>query len=252
MSGWDEHGRWQWGKAGVRRTPTELDALELRRRAQAAAHAHAVAQAEQEAHDAWTRGLLAPWRITLALDRRALYGPAVDEACGTREPAVDLWEAGLLYPTWDQVLALSKLTGFGPAFFIHRDGTGPIRISDTSLRFHTKGPLDDPPPVLAFTAEAIAATLDGGACSICGLTDDPAGSPADTAGAIARAAAWCQATASTPDQPAPETIPGLPGVRRSDLRTLIQAAAAAANQPAPKTEPTTRKKPTHGDQPALF
>lgn len=250
MSGWDEYGRWQWGKAGVRLTPAEMEARELRRRAQAAAHAHRIAEAEQEAYEAWARGLLAPWRITTALDRCSLYGPAVDEACGTREPAVDLWEAGLLYPTWEQVLALSNLTGFGPGFFIHRDGdTGPIRISDTSLRFHLKGQLEDPPPVMAFTAEAIAATLHGGACSICGHGDDPAAGIPDPADALARVTAWYQATAPTPDRPAPDAVPGLPGLKRSDVRTLIQAAAAAANQP-----PTTsrKKKTTSDDQPSLF
>lgn len=249
MSGWDEQGRWQWGKAGQRRTPEEMDALELRRRAQAAAHAHAVAQAEQEAHDAWARGLLAPWRITLALNRCELYGPEVDEACGTREPAVDLWEAGLLYPTWEQTLALSKLTGFGPGFFIHRDGdTGPIRISNTSLQYHLKGPIEDPPPVLAFTVEAIEATLHGGACSVCGHGDDPAAAIPNPADALARVTAWYQATAPTPERPAPDAVSGLPGLKRSDVRTLIQAATAAANQsPAPR-----RKKTASDDQPFLF
>jgi hypothetical protein len=58
-----------------------------------------------------------PERITAALDIRGLYGPEVDRACGVEEPAVDLWEAGDLVPTAEQVEALSRLTGFPVRFF---------------------------------------------------------------------------------------------------------------------------------------
>jgi len=37
-------------------------------------------------------------------------GPWVDEACGAREPAVDRWEQGLFYPTWEQLCKLAALT----------------------------------------------------------------------------------------------------------------------------------------------
>lgn len=70
----------------------------------------------------WQAGGLRPSVITGAFDpqarggRGALFastqfvGPWVDEACGTREPAVDRWEQGLLYPTWEQLCKLVALT----------------------------------------------------------------------------------------------------------------------------------------------
>jgi hypothetical protein len=62
----------------------------------------------------------APRQITLALDARGLEGPEVDEACGVAEPVVDLWEAGVLLPTTEQVARLSRLTGQTPPFFYER------------------------------------------------------------------------------------------------------------------------------------
>ena len=70
-----------------------------------------------EEFEAWREGLLSPRAITAALDARALYGPEVDRACGVEEPAVDQWEAGQLYPSWEQVQALARLTGVGVQFF---------------------------------------------------------------------------------------------------------------------------------------
>jgi hypothetical protein len=58
-----------------------------------------------------------PARITRALDLRLLDGPGVDIACGVVEPAVDLWEAGELVPTREQIGLLAKLTGFPPEYF---------------------------------------------------------------------------------------------------------------------------------------
>lgn len=58
-----------------------------------------------------------PARITAALDAAGLWGPEVDRACGVEEPTVDLWEAGELVPTPDQVRALAKLCGVTPTMF---------------------------------------------------------------------------------------------------------------------------------------
>lgn len=69
------------------------------------------------AFEAWRDGLVSPWAITAALDMRALYGPEVDHACGVEEPAVDQWEAGQLYPSWEQLQALSRLTCFTVDYF---------------------------------------------------------------------------------------------------------------------------------------
>lgn len=59
----------------------------------------------------WHDGKLVPWYITLMLDHGRNSGPAVDIACKAKEPAVDRWEAGVLYPTWEQTVALAELVG---------------------------------------------------------------------------------------------------------------------------------------------
>ena len=112
--------------------------------------ARAVQQAPRllaEAHDAWRRGLVKPWRITLALDAKGLYGPEVDEACGVAEPFVDQWEAGERYPTWEQLQALADLTGCTPAFFMV--DAPMLMASQTTMRFHISPAelADEKPPV---------------------------------------------------------------------------------------------------------
>lgn len=42
--------------------------------------------------------------------RSRFVGAWVDEACGVHEPAINRWEQGLLYPTWEQLCKLSALT----------------------------------------------------------------------------------------------------------------------------------------------
>jgi hypothetical protein len=69
---------------------------------------------------AWQDGLVSPSAITAALNMRALSGPEVDRDCGVQEPAVDQWEAAQLYPTWQQLEALARLTGFPVRFFTRR------------------------------------------------------------------------------------------------------------------------------------
>ena len=73
----------------------------------------------------WQKGGLRPTAVTLAFDPNAhpgrggtvasvasvvFVGEWVDLACGVQEPAVDSWEAGLLYPTWEQLCRLAALT----------------------------------------------------------------------------------------------------------------------------------------------
>lgn len=60
-----------------------------------------------------------PGRITMALNLGGHYGPQVDVACGTVEPHVDRWEAGVEAPTDAQLLLLAQLTG-QPISFFHR------------------------------------------------------------------------------------------------------------------------------------
>jgi len=147
-----------WGKAGERLTTEQA----IRR---ARAHYPQPTEAVRAATEAdgrrlWAGGQLRPGRITDALDYRNLFGPEVDEACGVEEPTVDHWELGIVYPTWQQVLALSKLTGFGPAYFAL--GSDPIPASSTSMRYHFPAAeiaATDAAVMRQFLPEAIAATL---------------------------------------------------------------------------------------------
>ena len=126
-------------------------------------------EAERAARDAWERGQVVPHRITIALGD--LEGPGVDEACGAREPAVDEWEAGTRYPSWEQLLALADLTGFDVRFFlmpkdgIHTLGPGVMFVCKRSAR-NWNPVVEIPAPILTFTPEAIAATV-GGYCVGC-------------------------------------------------------------------------------------
>jgi transcriptional regulator with XRE-family HTH domain len=109
-----------WGKAGERLTDEEA----ARRRQERARKRGFVRLMEENAtgraHEEWKRGRVRPFRITMALDMRGLHGPEVDEACGVKEPTVDKWEAGEVYPTWEQLNALARLTGFPVSFFTRR------------------------------------------------------------------------------------------------------------------------------------
>lgn len=127
---------------------------------------------DREEHAAWAAGLVQPFIITLALDAAGLYGPQVDEACGTFEPAVDMWEAGQLYPTWPELNALAELTRNTVNWFVMRHE--PIPFEATTLRFHLKpGEEPLPPPVLCFEPEAILAATGTGRCPYCGLSAVP-------------------------------------------------------------------------------
>lgn len=147
---------WQWGKAGRRLTEQEIAA-----RTRAAAQRRGRAKLARAADDGvayklWRAGELRPYRITRALDARRLDGPEVDEACGAHEPDVDLWEAGKLYPTWEQVVLLAKLTGVTPRLLCTRGQD--LSVSDTSLRFH--GYRDDgEPPITTYPPDVVAATV---------------------------------------------------------------------------------------------
>lgn len=113
-----------------------------------------------EAKARWTAGQVVPHRITLALDSRRLDGPEVDEACGVKEPAVDRWERGTLYPTWEQLCLLAVLTGFPVAFFTEPADENPIV---SNIRFRPSEGRHvyqaEPRPVLAFTEKAVRRTL---------------------------------------------------------------------------------------------
>lgn len=153
-----------WGQAGHRLTRAEV-AQRARARAALRDRERAVRAAdEQVAHRLWEHGLVRSYRITMALDLQGLYGPGVDGACGVEEPTVDLWEAGVVYPTWEQLLTLARLTGFGPGFFTREALTPEDIVTRSSLCWHRAGGLrmpDDDRPVVGFTPEAVAATIRG-------------------------------------------------------------------------------------------
>lgn len=145
----------KWGKAGQRLTEAEA----RRRRAHRARNRAEAEAARNNACEQWAAGKLVPAKITNALDWCGLYGPEVDEAVHAREPDVDNWEAGLLYPRWDQVEALSALTGFPVSFFVK-----PVRLSwmQTSMIYHLKpGQQAQKNPVLSFNQYAIDARMRG-------------------------------------------------------------------------------------------
>lgn len=118
-----------------------------------------------EARSGWEQGLVRPFRITDALDSRGLDGPEVDEACLAHEPDVDQWEAGLLYPTFEQLLALAKLTDYPAHYFVIPPSEGDrMGWKFSTLRFHvSKAEREEmmraPDPVMVFTPEAIRAVV---------------------------------------------------------------------------------------------
>jgi hypothetical protein len=124
-------------------------------------HAHGAPDAKAR----WLRGLTVPHRITLALDICKLDGPEVDKACGVQEPAVDLWECGTLYPTWEQLLRLAALTDFPVAFFTAPTASGLPMLVNTHRLLNGRTlcePVQQERPVVAFTQAAIRRTLGGG------------------------------------------------------------------------------------------
>lgn len=156
--------RRRFGKAGrpLTRSDERTVALAAGKARQEALQLNlAAARAERAARQRWEAGKVVPDYITTALDMASLYGPEVDQACGVEEPAVDEWEAGTRYPTWEQLQALAKLTDTTPTFFVR-----PLpRITNerTTLDFHLSlrelRSLRSSPTILGFTDDALRAAL---------------------------------------------------------------------------------------------
>lgn len=151
----------RWGKAGQRLdlSPDEAYAATRARVAeknrQEVLAQQSAEREEKRGHSEWAAGRLCPDRITLTLDAKGLEGPEVDAQCLAQEPEVDLWEAGELYPTWEQTKALAHLCGVTPRFLMQDSIAGHrIEAHETTLRFQAELP-DPTPPVLAFTEQAI-------------------------------------------------------------------------------------------------
>lgn len=126
----------KWLTAGVRATPEERE--RHRRKLVAERHRSAAAREADDrvAYQRWRDGLVVPYLITLALDAAGLQGPEVDARCRAREPEVDQWEAGELYPTWEQLCALAALTWVTPRFLTAGDTQPPPALWETSIWFH--------------------------------------------------------------------------------------------------------------------
>lgn len=150
-----------WIKAGVRADARETAKRRQEIRRRKVQNDLAAKRILVEARRGWEQGLVRPFRITYALDSRGLDGPEVDEACLAHEPDVDRWEAGLLYPTFEQLLALAKLTHF-PAHFFTLAPSGADRVGwrFSTLKYHIskvdrEEMMRAPDPVMAFTPEAV-------------------------------------------------------------------------------------------------
>jgi hypothetical protein len=112
----------------------------------------------------WQHGRVVPHRITMALNLHGHQGPEVDAACGVEEPAVDMWEAGTLYPTWEQLLALAAICPQVTLAYLVLPLSDELPLQ-TSMRFHrVQGrPCDrlEPPPVRCYEPHVVHATVSG-------------------------------------------------------------------------------------------
>lgn len=144
----------KWGKAGQRLTPRPHSEGVTRAVLSQAKDRHL-----DDAYRRWRAGGFCPDAATVWLNARGLFGPEVDWACGVEEPVVDLWEAGELYPTWDQILALAKLCDVPVGAFCRPT----LDWRDTSMRFHVSPhELEEArPPVMSCSLPAIHAVTLG-------------------------------------------------------------------------------------------
>lgn len=151
----------RWGKAGERLGHDEAEKRDRIRAREVNEHRTAAAKGEAETRRIWEQGLLSPYWITTALDLARLEGPEVDIACGAREPDVDRWEEGTLYPTWEQLVLLAELTGHPLVFFARQ---GAPEQSWTTLDLHLKhaGPRKDPVLQYSHTALVMAGIREPG------------------------------------------------------------------------------------------
>lgn len=112
----------------------------------------------------WQHGRVVPHRITMALDLHGHHGPEVDAACGVEEPAVDMWEAGTLYPSWEQLQALAVICPQVLLAYFVLPLIDPLPLA-TSLRFHRVGgratDQREPPAVRCYPPEVVWATVRG-------------------------------------------------------------------------------------------
>lgn len=151
--------RGHWGKAGVRLTPQEIWQRRVAARVKLERNKIDREVDDEVAHKLWRAGLVRPAAITFALDAMGLYGPQVDKDCLAEEPDVDMWEAGVLYPRWDQLVALANLTRRTPRWFMSWRNDVPFEA--TTLRFHVPD-VDQPPLIWTYPRDVVRRTVGGG------------------------------------------------------------------------------------------
>lgn len=107
----------------------------------------------EEARLVWEFGELSPYKLTLWMDYRGINGPEVDHHCGVEEPTVDQWEAGTVYPTWEQLLALAEFCQIPVWYFTEESvvDQGQFFICSRSRKLPP-----EPPRITAYTPEALA------------------------------------------------------------------------------------------------
>ena len=145
-----------WGKAGQRLSREQAAERTRQRRARRNRWQAFWDQGLSQAKTEWAKGWVRPWRVTMWLDYAGQQGPGVDLALWVPEPTVDRWEAGIQYPTWDQLVALAVLCGVHPQKFIQED-------ADDGLRVHLcPPPQNSAPRITTYTPAALA---------VAGITD---------------------------------------------------------------------------------
>lgn|SRR5699024_1325485 len=81
-------------------------------------------ETETAVYGHWRQGGIVPGRIALARAYLGLHPQNIANVCGTDAEAVDLWELGLEYPTWDEFTDVVLLSGLPWGFFV-RPVVGP-------------------------------------------------------------------------------------------------------------------------------
>lgn len=70
------------------------------------------------------------------------FGPEVDAACLAEEPAVDRWEVGVEYPSWEQTVALARFLDVRVRDLAHPDAEpGTTRSVSTTQDFGPGDPV---------------------------------------------------------------------------------------------------------------
>ena len=83
------------------------------------------------------------------------FGPEVDAACLAEEPAVDRWEAGIEYPSWEQTVALARFLDVRVRDLAHPDAEP--RHHEVRPRLKMSGLA-----ILSFEPSAVAAATPAG------------------------------------------------------------------------------------------